>query len=143
MQIIRTFERGEATKVGWAARVLLLSTEVENGPITRALAGLSSVIDVVDELFAALSEVLDDPAGYALLVVDCDSDCVGGLEAAERAVIMLSEVMSRVPVILISQECRLQQFPADRLKPTLLRAPLSAVSMKVGFEHALRDRLGV
>jgi hypothetical protein len=33
-----------------------------------------------------------------------------------------------------------QVFPEDRSAPILLRAPLSAVSLRVGFEHALRER---
>jgi CheY-like chemotaxis protein len=141
MQMFRTVERNDVTLVGWGVRVLLLSTEGEAGPIARRLAGLGGKVEVADELFAALAEVLDDPAGYALFVVDCDSDGVGGLEAAQRAVQMLGGAMARVPVILVSRECHQQQFPQDRSQATQLRAPLSAVSLKVGFEHALRDRL--
>lgn len=141
MQILRTFERSEAALVGRGVRVLLLSSKGEDGMIARRLASLGGKVDVVDELFAALSEVIDDPAGYAMFVVDCDSDGVGGLEAAQRAVQMLGEAVRRVPVILVAQDCREQRFPVERSQPTVLRSPLSAVSMKVGFEHALRDRL--
>jgi hypothetical protein len=95
----------------------------------------------VEEVFAALSEAIDDLAGYALFVVDCATDGVGGLEAARHAVMLAGGVASRVPVILVSQDCREQSFPLDRQQPTVLRAPLSAVSMKVGFEHALHDGL--
>jgi hypothetical protein len=141
MQMIRTMGQDDATLVGWGVGVLLLSSEGEDGPVARRLAALGGKVDVADELFAALSEVIDDPAGYALFVVDCDSDGVGGLDAAQRAVHMLGNLMTRVPVILVSRDCQQQQFPADRTLPTVLRAPLSAVSLKVGFEHALRDRL--
>lgn len=141
MQMIRTVGSEGATLVGWGVRVLLLSSEAEDGPIARRLASLGGKVDVADELFAALSEVIDDPAGYGLFVVDCDADGVGGLEAAQRAVQMLSGAMARIPVILVSQDCRQQQFPAERTEAVVLRAPLSAVSLKVGFEHALRDRL--
>lgn len=141
MQIIRTTDFGNATLVGRNVRVLVLSSEGEHGPIARRLASLGGKVDVVDELFGALSEVIDDPAGYALFVIDCDSDGVGGLEAAQRAVQMLGDAMQRVPVILVAQECHTQQFPSERSHPTVLRAPLSAVAMKVGFEHALRDRM--
>jgi hypothetical protein len=54
---------------------------------------------------------------------------------------MLGEVARRLPVILVSRECQQQQFPEDRGDAVVLRAPLSAVSLRVGFEHALRDRL--
>ena len=86
MQIIRTIERNDTAPVGWGVRVLLLSTEGVHGPMARQLASLGCKVGVVDELFAALSEVIDDPAGYAVFVVDCDSDGVGGFEAAQRAV---------------------------------------------------------
>jgi hypothetical protein len=92
-------------------------------------------------MFTALSEVLDDPMGYGLFVIDCDSTNVDGLEGGKRAVKIMAEVVGRVPVILVSKECKEQIFPEDRQKPTQLRAPLSAVSLRVGFEHALRDRL--
>lgn len=140
MQIIRSFEQGDATAIGFGVRVLVLSSEGEEGQISRRLARLGGKVDQVGELFAALSELIDDPAGYGLFVVDCDSAGVGGLEAAQRAVLMLGTVAQRVPVILISGEARDHAFPPDRT-PTILRAPISAVSLKVGFEHALRDRL--
>ncbi len=140
MQVLRSFEQNNAALVGWGVRVLLLSSEGEAGPTGRRLASLGGRVDVADELFAALSEVIDDPAGYGLLVIDCDAAKVGGLDAAQRAVQMLGDVAQRVPVILVSSECREQRFPADRSAPVLLRGPLSAVSLKVGFEHALRER---
>jgi len=46
-------------------------------------------------------------------------------------------------VILVSRDCPNQVFPAERRAPIVLRAPLSAVSLRVGFEHALRDRLAL
>ena len=141
MQMFRAWDQGDATLVGGVVRVLLLSSEAGGGPIARLLAGLGSLVDVVDELFCAMSEVIDDPAGHALFVVDCDSAGVGGLEAAQRAVQMLSVLKARVPVMLVSRECRQQRFPDERMHPTVLRSPVSAVSLKVGFEHALRDRL--
>ena len=137
MHSITSFERDDAAQLGRSVRVLLLSSEGEQGPIARRLASLGCRVDLV----AAVSNVTCHPAGYALFVLDCASDGVGGLEAATRVVMMLDEAMSRLPVILISQECAEQRFPADRMQPTVLRAPLSAVSIKVGFEHALRDRL--
>ena len=141
MQIIRTIRRDEAARVGWGVRVLLLSSEGDQGSIARRLASQGCKVDVSDELFAAMSEVIDDPTGYALFVVDCDCDGVGGMDAALRAVQMMGDPVARVPVLLVSRDCREQRFPAERSQPTVLRAPLSAVSLKVGFEHALRHRL--
>lgn len=141
MQVIRSFERDSAAMVGKAVNVLLLSSEGETGMVGRRLASLGARVDVVDELFGALSDLIDDPTGYALFVVDCDGASVGGLEEAHRAMKMLGEVRQRVSVILMSRECRDQRFPQDRTAPVVLRAPMSAVSLKVGFEHALRERL--
>lgn len=141
MQIIRTIERDDAAQVGWGVRVLLLSSEGEQGPIARRLASQGCKVEVAGELFAALSEVIDDPAGYALFVVDCEADGVGGLAAAERALQMMGDAVVRVPALLVSRTCGAQRFPTERSQPTVLRAPLSAVSLKVGLEHALRQRL--
>jgi len=142
MQLIRTIEQDEATLVGYGIRVLFLSAQQGlEGNIPRRLAGLGGVIKLHNALFAALEAVIDDPAGYGVFVIDCDS--LGGLEVGRKAVAMMGETLRRVPAILISAECREQSFPQDRMAPTLLRAPLSAVSMRVGFEHALRDRLSI
>ncbi len=141
MHIVRSFEPGNAALVGWGIRVLLLSGEGESGLTSRRLASLGGQVEVEAELFAALSAVIDDPAGYALFVLDCDGANVGGLEAGRRAVQMLGDVAERVPVILVSRDCGEQRFPNDRSQPTVLRAPLTSVSLRVGFEHALHDRL--
>ena len=140
MQVIRSLEQENAAMVGRAVRVLLLTSEGEAGMMGRRLAGLGALVEVVDELFSAMSDLIDDPAGYAMFVVDCDSASVGGLEAAQRAIKMLGDVAQRVSVILVSSECHDQRFPQDRTAPVVLRAPMSAVSLKVGFEHALRER---
>jgi CheY-like chemotaxis protein len=141
MQVIRSFEQDNVAMVGRAVHALLLTSEGETGMVGLRLASLGARVDVVDELFEALSDLIDDPTGYALFVVDCDAPNVGGLEAAQRAMKMLGDVTQRVSVILISSECHDQRFPQDRTAPVVLRAPMSAVSMKVGYEHALRERL--
>ncbi len=141
MHIVRSFDPGNAALVGWGIRVLLLSCEGESGLTSRRLAALGGQVEVEQELFAALSALIDDPTGYALFVLDCDGANVGGLEAGRRAVQMLGDITARVPVILVSRECGEQRFPSDRTAPTVLRAPLTSVSLRVGFEHALHDRL--
>ena len=138
MQVIRSLEREDVTLVGWGVRVLLLSTDGESGVTARRLASLGGRVEAFGELYEALSALIDDPAGYALFVVDCDG--VGGLDVALSGVQKLGAEVGRVPVILVSRECPVQKFPEDRLSPTLLRAPLTSVALRVGFEHALRDR---
>lgn len=141
MQLIRSFEHENAALVGWGVRVMLLTAEGPEGATARRLAGLGGLVETSPEMFAALSALIDDPAGYGLFVVDCDA--FGGLEAGHKAFAMLGDQTARLPVILVSRTCPQQTFPDDRRAPTVLRAPLSAVSLRVGFEHALRDRLAV
>lgn len=138
MQVFRSFDQQKAAVAGWGVRVLLLAANPVEGRALRHLAALGSSVETTDELYTALSAVLDDPIGYGLLVIDCDS--IGGLEAGHKAVQVLNSSDCKVPVILVSQDCGGQIFPQDRRAPTLLRAPLSSVAMRVGFEHALRDR---
>jgi hypothetical protein len=139
MQLVRSFEQNHAALVGFGIRVLLVTSDSADNPARQRLAGLGSRVEWTPDLFLALEAAIDDPVDYGLLVMDCDA--IGGLEAGRRAFAMLGETARRLPVILISTECRQQSFPEDRSAPTVLRAPLSAVSMRVGFEHALRERL--
>jgi hypothetical protein len=83
--------------------------------------------------------VMDDPSQVDMLVVECDG--LGGLAEVRRIVKLMGDTALRVPVILISRDCQTQTFALERREPTVLRAPLSAVSLRVGFEHVMRDRL--
>ena len=140
MQLIRSFEQDDSAPVGLGTRVMLVSLEGQHGVLTRRLAGLGGLIECQVDLFTGLSQLMDDPYGYGLFVVDCDA--FGGLDAVRRACMALGDA-ARVPVILVSRECPIQIFPADRHAPVVLRAPVSAVALRVGFEHALRDRLAL
>lgn len=141
MQLVRSFEHQTSAQVGFGIRVMLLTREDQNGLIATRLAGLGSAIEFASELFGGLEAVIDDPAGYGLFVLDCDS--FDGIEAGRKAVALLAGMSRHIPSILISTECRAQVFSEERSSPTILRAPLSAVSLRVGFEHALRDRLAM
>lgn len=140
MQLFRQIDQ-EATLVGWGVRVMLLAPVGSRGGEVAAnrLAGFGGLVETQGEVFAALEAMIDDPTGYGLFVMECDG--FGGLEAGKRAFTMLRGAGVRVPVILVSGECREQMFPEDRSEPILLRSPMSAVAMRVGFEHALRDRV--
>jgi len=141
MQLIRSFEQENAAPVGWGIRVMLATSEGPDGLVARRVAGLGGQVECVAELFTALAAIADDPFGYGLFVIDADA--FGGLAEVRRAVALLSASAPRVPVILVGRDCPNQIFPAERGQPIVLRAPLSAVSLRVGFEHALRDRLAV
>ncbi|MES2665068.1 MAG: hypothetical protein V4712_03155 [Pseudomonadota bacterium] len=138
MQITHSFDEAEALVVGWGVRVMLLTADPD-GPVARRLAGLGGTVEAETEFYASLSAMIDDPVGYGVFVMECDS--MGGLEAGQRAQATLAAVKSRIPVILISSDFKSQVFPQGREAAVCLRAPLSAVSLRVGFEHALRDRL--
>ena len=138
MQVYHDFNPEASLSVGWGVRVLLLTAEPRS-PLRDRIAGLGGMIDTETEIYAALSSMIDDPMGYGLFVMDCDG--LGGIEAGQRAASTLAAVHSRVPVILVSKDHVAQVFPQERSAPVCLRAPISAVSLRVGFEHALRDRL--
>lgn len=140
MQVFRPLVQ-DAALVGWGVRVLLLGqAESERAEVVaKRIAGFGGRVDCEGEVFAALSAMIDDPMGYGLFVMDCDA--FGGLEAGRKAFAMLAAEGLHLPVILISRDCAEQVFPEDRASPIMLRSPLSAVSLRVGFEHALRDRL--
>lgn len=138
MQFNHDFTSATAQPVAWGVRILVLARGADD-PLIARIAGLGGPVEVETELYAALSAIIDDPAGYGLFVMDADAH--GGAEAAERAVRTLSAALSRVPVIVVSAAHDRQVFPQTRGAPVCLRAPLSSVSLRVGFEHALRDRL--
>jgi hypothetical protein len=141
MQFVRSFEQHNSAMVGFGIRVMVVAEDRQSNPLQQRLAGLGGRLEVQNELFVGISSVIDDPAGYGLCVIDCEA--IGGLAAGRRAHALLSEVALRVPVILVSTECMSQEFPEERGQPVVLRGPVSRVSMRVGFEHALRDRLGL
>ncbi len=141
MQLFRQIDPGTAALVGWGVRVMLLSPNGGEGASRMAerIAGFGGVIETEADIFSCVDAVAEDSTGFGLLVIECDA--FGGLEAGRRVVSMLGQAGERLPVMLISKEVTEQVFPHDSNAPILLRAPLSAVSLRVGFEHALRDRL--
>lgn len=110
---------------------------LDSGRVAQRIAGFGGRVEAEGEMFAALSAVLDDPAGYGLFIMECDD--LGGLDAGRRAVTLLAQSARPIATILISRECGEQVFPEDRSAPILLRAPLSAVALRVAMEHAVRD----
>ena len=138
MKHLRAVKSEKATLVGWGVRVLMLADGVDRGAEER-LVGLGGKVDTETELYTALATMMDDPLGYGLFVMD--TDAFGGIEAGLRAFQMLRAADVRIPVILVGRDCGRQVFPEERSAPILLQAPVSMVSMRVGFEHALHDRI--
>jgi hypothetical protein len=137
VQHIRVIKNEDVTLVGRGVRVLLLTEGSDNAAQER-LAALGGQVDTEKEMYSALAAMIDDPQGYGLFVME--TDAFGGLEAGLRACNMLRAADVRVPVILIGRDCGAQVFPEERSAPIMLAAPLSMVSLRVGFEHALHDR---
>ena len=141
VHVIRSLEQHSAAPVGLGVRVMLVAQMQDGNPLPHRLAGLGGKVEMADDLFVGLEAVIDDPAGYGLCVIDCDA--FGGLAAGRRAHALLADVARRVPVILVSKDCTAQEFPEERGEAVVLRAPTSGIALRVGFEHALRDRLAL
>ncbi len=141
MQFFRQEEAEISAIVGWGVRVMVLTPveESKHSKVAVRIAGLGGVIEIESDAFTALETLIADTTGYGLFVIECDG--FGGLEAGQNLVSMLHKGGVSIPVILVSSDCVEQEFPSETFAPVLLRAPVSAVSLRVGFEHAMRDRL--
>ena len=137
MQLFRTLEYDTAARVGWGVRVLLASPTGTEGHLARRLSGLGGLVEVEAHLYDALSVVMDDSRAAQMLVVDCDA--YGGLGAARRACALLGPDLG-LSVVLITAECAEQLIPQYREAPIVLRAPVSAVALRVAFDAAFCDR---
>ncbi|MDN5788967.1 hypothetical protein [Pseudorhodobacter sp.] len=140
MQIFSQEQVVNSAIVGWGARVMLLAdaTEPRDSKAGIRIAGLGGQIELRNDAFSAINALKADLADFDLFVIECDP--MGGLAASEKLVALLREDGVGMPVILVSSECREQAFPQETCDPIILRAPVSAVSLRVGFEHAMRDR---
>lgn len=138
MTLFKTFDTDTSTLVGFGLSALVVSGQ-DDGNLQGRLAGLGCSVERLDELYRALECIVDGPVGYDLLVIDCDG--LGGLAAGQRAHNLLRTTGRCPPVILISRECQGQTFPNNRFEAVVLRAPFSALSLRVGFEHAMQERL--
>ena len=138
MKHLRAVKSERATLVGWGVRVLMLTDGFDTSAVAR-MVDLGGKVDTETELYTALATLIDDPLGYGLFVMDADA--FGGMDMGLRAFQMLRAAGVRIPVILVSQDNGRQVFPEERAAPILLKAPLSMVALRVGFEHALHDRV--
>lgn len=129
-----------AGQVGTGAQVLFLAAE---GPaadrVTTRLEQLGARVTRATEVYSALAELLEDPCEHDLLVMDCDS--FGGIDGGRRVVALLSQPRHHIPVILVSKDCLQQTFPSDWREPVILRAPVSAVSLRVALDQVLGSAL--
>ncbi|MDM7933093.1 hypothetical protein [Tabrizicola sp.] len=119
----------------------MLLTDRPEGPSAQRLAMYGCLVDVEDEVYAALASILDDPMGYDLFVMDCDA--FGGIDAAERAIATLIAADARMRVILISQEFDIPAYPMGIRTAVCLPDPVSEAGFRRGFDHVLRDRSAI
>lgn len=136
-----SFEQSHALdRLGEGVRVLVLAAADAAGrdALTARLRVTGAEVETACEIYSALSDLMDDPAEFGLFVMDCDG--FGGLEAGRRAAALLGQLKRRVPVILVTRDCTEQRFPDDWREPAVLRAPVSAVSLRVGMEQLLHHR---
>lgn len=139
MDLFNSFDQMQATKVGFGIHALLISESFDDNPLAQRLAGLGCLVEGIEDVYSALDRVVDGPEEIELIVIDCDTS--GGLTLGQRAHALLRASGRSIPTILVSKEISTQSFPNSRYEPTVLRAPSSAVALRVGFEHALQDRL--
>lgn len=138
MQVFRPIDYVPATLVGRGFKVMLAGADAGSA-VAGKLARLGGEVEAEPEAFMALGAVMDDPQGYGLFVINADG--IGGDEPAQRVCALLKGAYPRLPVIIIGGECQDQRFPEEIVEPVRLRAPLSAISLRVGFEHAMRERM--
>jgi CheY-like chemotaxis protein len=139
MNLFNSFDHHQSTVVGFGMRALLISSDVQQASYQDKLARLGCAVESFSDVYTALDRVVDGPDEIELILIDCDS--CGGQALGQRAHALLKASGRCIPVILVSAETREQSFPASRYEPTLLRAPVSSVALRVGFEHALQERL--
>lgn len=138
MQFFRPITRDDAALVGFGLAVMMVaphgvrSTEQKTG----RLAGLGCSITVEPDVRRALAAMAVHR--YDLLVVDAEA--TAGLPAAQAVLALMRRSGVATPAIIVSHGIREQTFPSDPAEPVLLRAPLSAVGLRVAVEYALRDQ---
>ncbi len=135
MHVFRPVDYAPATLLGGGMRILLASS---SAGLADRLARLGGTVEVEGEVYAALSALHDDPQGWGLFVIDAEAT---GLEEARRLAALAHAARAMLPVIILSPLVAGQVFPEDPAEPVMLRAPVSAVSLRVCVEHALRGRL--
>jgi hypothetical protein len=136
MQFFRPITQDDAALVGYGLTVMLVAplgaadTEQQSG----RLAGLGCRITVEPDVGRALAAMALHPRD--LLVIDAEA--TGGLGTARAVLSLMRRSGVETPAIIVSRGVQGQTFPDDPAEPVLLRAPLSAVGLRVAVEFALR-----
>jgi hypothetical protein len=124
----------DATLGGWAVMAIVISDAAGSEVLCRRLAGLGAQVVVQDKFGDVIARLLAGKHPAGLLIIDCDH--AGGLDVGQRVFDRLGSAGLRLPVILISSERVEQTFPVGHEAPFHLRAPVSAVALRIAFELA-------
>lgn len=126
---------------GWGVHVLFLTAEgcETDRWVRNRLAGLGAIVEAESDFYVAVDRLSGRTEGFGLFIMDCDAH--GGLEEAQRLLPFLRQIAPSIPVAFLSSQSAQHAFPEDERQPVILRKPLSAVSLRVGFSHAMRHRL--
>lgn len=133
MQAIHPRDFAESPRCLHRARAVVVSA-ADSEPCLNAL-GLQ--VEPYAEVFTALSDMLDDPSGLALFVLDSDS--VGGLGPAQRLVMRLQGYLPRVAVVLLTRTGP-TSLQDQRDGPFVVNPTQGWSSVQNAVHHALRDR---
>lgn len=137
MQFFKPITQEETALVGFGLAVMMVAppgaaaTEQKTG----RLAGLGCTITLEPDVAGAISALCE--GGQDLVVIDAEA--VGGLYTAQSIVSLMRRGGADMPAIIVSQGLHQQTFPEDPAEPVILRAPLSAVGLRVAIEFALRS----
>lgn len=134
MQRIKPLTLEDGVLVGWGISVLLVSGLAGGGGAARRLAALGAKVVVLTGVRDALEQVLQGQICVDMLAIDCDS--AGGIAEGYRAFGQLAGAGVSLPLLLMSAGCAEQTFPVGREAPIHLRAPVSAVALRIAFELA-------
>lgn len=125
---------------GRRLRALLASAEGPGAAARHRLVALGAEVEAHAQLYDALAVLADDPRAAQVLVVDCDG--FGGVGPVALAIGRVQGLDAGVPVVLITRRCPEQEFPSRRRGPVVLRAPVSALALRLALELVL-NRLPV
>lgn len=137
MQIFRLPDSRSDRPIG-RLDALVVTRDTALGPTPRRLAAMGADLQIIDELYDALAILSDDPRDSDLLVVDCDG--FGGMEKVRARVGILTSQTTIIRIILTGRDCAVQRFDGGPGQPILLRAPLTAVSLRVALDTLFRLR---
>lgn len=116
-------------------RALLATAEGPGAAAWHRLVALGAEVEAHAQLYDALAVLADDPRAAQVLVVDCDG--FGGVGPVAQVIGRVQGADAGVPVVLITRRCPEQEFPPWRRGPVVLRAPVSAVALRLALELVL------